>query len=167
MTGLKMKANIIYYKFNKGSLYLPANYRPISLTCVCSKLLEHIICKHMLNHFDRHSILTTLQHSFWARHSCETQLLLTSTDLVQNYENKLQTDVIVLDFSKAFDVVAHQRLLHKLNHYCVRGNILNGIKNFLTNRSQCVVVDGISSAEAEDRSPTRHCLRPYLIFGLY
>ena len=76
----------------------------------------------------------TPQHGFRARHSCETQLLLTSTDLVQNYENKLQNDVIVLDFSKAFGVVAHQRLLHKLNHYGVRGDILNWIKNFLTNQ---------------------------------
>ena len=108
-----VKANIAP-AYKKGNRHLPANYRPISLTCVCAKLLEHIICKHMLNHFDRHRVLTPLQHGFQARHSCETQLLLTSTDLVQNYENKLQTDVIVLDFSKAFDVVAHQRPLHKL-----------------------------------------------------
>ena len=111
MTKVKVKANIAP-AFEKGNHHLPANYKPISLTCVCAKLLEHIICKHMLIHFDRHSILTPLQHGFRAQHSCETQLLLASTDLVQNFENKLQTDVIVLDFSKAFDVVAHQRLLH-------------------------------------------------------
>ena len=48
-------------------------------------------------------------------------LLLTTEDLVQNYEDKIQTDLIVLDFSKAFDVVPHQRLLRKLDHYGIRG----------------------------------------------
>ena len=41
-------------------------------------------------------------------------------DLVQNYEDKIQTDLIVLDFSKAFDVVPHQRSLHKLDHNGIR-----------------------------------------------
>ena len=48
------------------------------------------------------------------------KLLLTTEDLVQNYEDKIQTDLIVFDFSKAFDVVPHQRLLHKLDHYGIR-----------------------------------------------
>ena len=49
-----------------------------------------------------------MQHGFRAEHSCENQVLLTTEDLVQNYEDKIQTDFIVLDFSKAFDVVPHQ-----------------------------------------------------------
>ena len=53
----------------------------------------------------------------------------------QNFESKTQTDVVVLDFSKAFDVVPHQRLLHKLDHYGIRGTTLNWIQNFLTNRT--------------------------------
>ena len=54
---------------------------------------------------------------------CESRLhvLLTTEDLVQNYEDKIQTDFIVLDFSKAFDVVPHQHLLHKLDHYGIGG----------------------------------------------
>ena len=63
-----------------------------------------------------------MQHDFRAEHSCES--LLTTEDLVQNYEDKIQTDLIVLDFSKAFDVVPHQRLLHKLDHYGIRGSTL-------------------------------------------
>ena len=42
-------------------------------------------------------------------------------NLFKNFESKTQTDVVVLDFSKAFDVVPHQRLLHKLDHYEIRG----------------------------------------------
>ena len=76
-----------------------------------------------------------------AQHSCESQLLLTTEDLVQ-------TDLIVLDFSKVFDVVPHQRLLHKLDHYGIRGPTLLWIQNFLTTWTQKVVVDGSFSDTA-------------------
>ena len=69
-----------------------------------------------MTQFTKNKILIPVQHGFRAEHSCESQLLLTIEDLVQNYEDKIQTDLIVLDFSKAFDVVPHQRLLHKLDH---------------------------------------------------
>ena len=77
-----------------------------------------------------------------AEHSCEIQLLLTTEDLVQNYEDKIQTDLIVLDFSKAFDVGPHQSLLHKLDHYGIRGPTLILIQNFHNTWTQKVVVDG-------------------------
>ena len=63
-------------------------------------------------------------HGFCAEHSCESQLLLTTEDLVQNYEDKIETYLIELVFSKAFDVVPHQRLLHKLDRYGIRGSTL-------------------------------------------
>ena len=68
------------------------------------------------------------------------------------FKGKTQTDVVVLDFSKAFDVVPHQRLLHKLDHYGIRGTTLNWIQNFLINRTQKVVVDGSSSESARVKS---------------
>ena len=84
-----------------------------------------------------------MQHGFRAEHSCESQLLLRIDHRsVQNYEDKIQTDLIVLDFSNAFDVVPYQRLLHKLDHYGIRRSTLLWIQNFLTTRSQKVVVDG-------------------------
>ena len=107
-------------------------YRPISLICVCAKLLEHIICKQITSHFSENKILTPVQHGFRSKHSCESQLLITTDEFIQNFESKTQTDVVVLDFSKAFDVVPHQRLLHKLDHYGIRGTTLNWIQNFLT-----------------------------------
>ena len=122
--------------FKKGDRHSPANYRPISLTCVCAKLLEHIICKQIMSHFSENKIFTPVQHGFRSKHSCESQLLITTDEFIQNFESKTQTDVVVLDFSKAFDVVPHQRLLHKLDHYGIRGTTLNWIQNFLTNRTQ-------------------------------
>ena len=57
-------------------------------------------------------------------------------------DNELQVDVAILDFKKAFDKVAHSRLTHKLNYYGIRGELLQWIQSFLTNRTQRVVVDG-------------------------
>ena len=56
-----------------------------------------------------------------------------------------QTDLILLDFSKAFDKVAHEKLLLKLNHYGIRGHTLKWIKGFLDNRKQAEVINGINS----------------------
>ena len=78
--------------------------------------------------------------------------MITTDEFIQNFESKTQTDVVVLDFSKAFDVVPHQCLLHKLDHYGIRGTILNWIQNFLTNITQKVVFDGSSSELARVRS---------------
>ncbi|XP_052271775.1 uncharacterized protein LOC127872482 [Dreissena polymorpha] len=59
-----------------------------------------------------------------------------------------QMDVAYMDFSKAFDVVHHGRLLLKLAHYGITGTTHSWIKAFLGNRSQQVVVDGATSTMA-------------------
>ena len=56
-----------------------------------------------------------------------------------------QTDLILLDFSKAFDKVAHEKLLQKLHFYGIWGDTLKWIKGFLDNRKQSVVINGINS----------------------
>ena len=58
-------------------------------------------------------------------------------------------DTAILDFSKAFDKVAHSRLLYKLNYYGIRGNLLNWLNSFLHGHSQQVVVDGAKSPTYE------------------
>ncbi|KAI8517480.1 hypothetical protein Bbelb_060610 [Branchiostoma belcheri] len=83
-----------------------------------------------------------LQHGFSHGKSCETQLLSLTDDLAFNRNNGTQTDLIFMDFAKAFDKVPHRRLLHKLQYYGVRGNTLVWVQNFLLGRSQTVVLDG-------------------------
>ena len=61
-------------------------------------------------------------------------------------DGKLQVDAAILDFSKAFDKVAHSRLLYKLEYYGIRGNLQNWLSSFLSGRSQQVVVDGAASS---------------------
>lgn len=131
--------------FKKGSKADPANYRPISLTCVCCKLLEHILDSQLMKFLAQHDILSDAQHAFRKSRSCDTQLITTLHDLTSNHNNNQTTDIAILDFSKAFDVVPHQRLLQKLNYCGIRNKPLGWIKAFLTNRSQRVVVKGKSS----------------------
>ena len=134
--------------FKKGDRHLPENYRPVSLTCVLSKLLEHIVCRHMLCHLENNNVLTSLNHGFRSGYSCETQLAITIDHLSRNYDKNLQTDIIILDFSKAFDTVPHDKLLHKLENYGIRGPLLTWIRSFLCSRLMSVVVEGETSQEA-------------------
>ena len=131
--------------FKKGEKYKPSNYRPVSLTCICCKIQEHILTSNILKHLDAHNILTDCQHGFRARRSCETQLLSLAEELSSGLDKKEQHDMVVLDFSKAFDRVPHHRLLGKLEHYGVRGSTLGWIKAFLTDRVQQVTVEGATS----------------------
>ena len=128
--------------YKKGDRSKPENYRPISLTSICSKIMEHIIASTMMTHFQANNILYDLQHGFSHGKSCETQLISLTDDLAVNRNNGIQTDLVFMDFAKAFDKVPHRRLLHKLQYYGVRGNTLVWIQNFLLGRSQTVVLDG-------------------------
>ena len=130
----------------KGGKLQAVNYRPVSLTCITCKLFEHIVCKHILGHLEEHGILTDLQHGFRTGRSCETQLIITFHDIASAYNKKgSQIDIAVLAFFKTFDTVPHNGLLSKLKHYGINDKIWTWISNFLKQRKQRVVVDGIQS----------------------
>jgi hypothetical protein len=98
-----------------------------------------------MKHLEKHSILSDLQHGFRAKRSTDTQLIQTADDLAHSLELGETTHMAILDFSKAFDKVPHQRLLRKLKHHGVTGNLVEWIGNFLIGRTQRVVCDGEAS----------------------
>ena len=63
--------------YKKGNVHTVANYRPVSLTYVICKLLEHIVCSNIMTFLESNNMLTHLQHGFRKNHSCETQLMVT------------------------------------------------------------------------------------------
>ena len=82
--------------------------------------------------------------------SCETQLVQFFHDMVSNLDRAQnrghrQTDVIIMDFAKAFDKVPHKRLLYKLHYYGIRGSTHKWIAAWLSERYQKVVLDGQAS----------------------
>ena len=122
--------------YKKNNRHDPANYRPISLTAITCKVIEHIIHSQVIEHLDNNRIVTDKLFGFRKGRSCDTQLLLTVHDLAQGLRDQQQIDAVLLDFSKAFDKVPHRRLLLKLKHYGVRGPLLSWIGDFLAERTQ-------------------------------
>ena len=129
--------------FKNGSKHSVANYRPISLTCIVVKTLERLFHNHLTNSLG--DKLSHHQHGFQKGHSCQTLLLETVHEWAQNLDRASSTHVIFTDFSKAFDLVPHQRFLLKLESIGVRVKLLKWIESFLTNRRQRVLLDGCIS----------------------
>ena len=117
--------------FKKGDRHQAENYRPVSLTSISCKLLEHILYSHILKHFEQYNVLTQLNHGFRSGYSTETQLLVTLQDLFKSFDQNIQVDVAILDISKAFDTVPHDKLLLKIDLYGIQGNTLKWLSSFL------------------------------------
>ena len=160
-------ANIIPI-YKKGNKSYTANYCPISLTSICSKILEHIIYSSISTHLSYHNILSTNQHDFRTGRSCDTQLLEAINDFHQCLDSGTHIDAFFLDFTKAFDKVSHRKLCHKLLCYGANGNLLRWIKDYLTDQSQCVLLEGTSSKSHHVLSgvPQGSVLAP-LLFLIY
>ena len=131
--------------FKSGEQTEVDNYRPVSLTSVVVKTLERLIYNHIMGFLYDNRLLCDNQHGFRPLRSCVTQLLQLVHKWLSILDERGSVDAIFLDFSKAFDKVSHPHLLLKHQHYGIKSQLLEWISDFLTTRSQRVVIDGYSS----------------------
>ena len=114
------------------------NYRPISVLSCFSKILEKIMYKRVIKYLDKNNILFQSQYGFRKKHSTNLATIELMTKILQAIENGEYTVGVFLDLAKAFDSVNHEILLRKLEHYGIRGIVLEWFTNYLTNRKQIV-----------------------------
>ena len=126
----------------KGEKSDPSQYRPISLTSQIIKLLERILRVYIIEYLEANDSLPDSQHGFRPNRSTVSQLLEQYERIIEALSNKSNIDIIMLDYSKAFDKINHSILLFKLKKLGISGQIAKWIGNFLLNRTQRVVING-------------------------
>lgn len=129
----------------KGDCTSPSNIRPITITHICGKLLERIVSDYLIDYFEHNEILCPNQMGFRKGRSTTGAISKLVTDLNLSYNNNEYSVAVYIDFSKAFDSISPNILLHKLKIYGIDDNLLKWLKNYFTDRSQVVRIDNTYS----------------------
>ena len=133
----------------KGEKTDPAQYRPISLTSQIIKLLERILRLYFIQYLEANDAFPNSQHGFRPNRSTVTQLLEQYEEILDALSAQSNIDIIMLDYSKAFDKINHSILLHKLKKLGISGHIGKWIGHFLLNRTQRVSLNGHLSSPSK------------------
>lgn len=131
-----LKTVIVKPLFKKNDKKDLVNYRPIALIPIFSKVMEKVIYDSINNFLSKYDILCTEQKGFRKNKGINMAVYDLLNIIMQNVDKKIPVCAIFTDMSRAFDCVDHETLLNKLNAIGIRGNVLNLLKSYLSNRKQ-------------------------------
>ena len=118
-----------------------SNYRPISLTPILSKVFERLLSVHLGRFMEGRGVVRPQFAYREGLGTCDALLCVAHT-LQSALEMGQEARIVQIDFSDAFDRVNHQGILFKLCSVEVGGSVVSVLTQFLSNRSQFVVLDG-------------------------
>ena len=130
---------------NAGERSSAQNCCPVSLLSVVCKVLEKSVNNRIVEHLQKCDLFSDFQYGFRYSRSTADILTVMSDRVARTFNRSGATRTVVLDISKAFDIVWHAGLLFKLRSYDISGQIFGLISFFLSNRWLQVVLDGKSS----------------------
>ena len=135
------EANVTPLYKMKGKKADPGNYRPVSLTNVVCKMMERVVKEEVMKHVETNRLLCEAQHGFRAKRSCQTNLIEFMNETTKWIDEGASFDILYLDFSKAFDVFCHKRLMLKLEAMGIAGKVKEWLRDWLSGRRQRVKVE--------------------------
>jgi exonuclease III len=145
------------------------DFRPISLLCTLSKVVEKIVGEQVLDYLNSQNILDPFQSGYRKLYSTATALLKITEDMRMAIFKKRVIVSVFLDFSKAFECVNHKILLRKLSQMNLSDPVVKWFESYLSER-QCAA-KGRNGARSEwikvERGVPQGTVLGPLLFSLY
>ena len=143
----KLKRSKVVPIFKSGDKHECDNYRPISLLCSISKILEKVVAKKLLDHLQSNNLIYNHQYGFLPKRSTEQNLLQVTNYISDALNEGMFCIGVFIDLRKAFDVCSHKILLKKLKNLGISGVHLKWFESYLSDRKQRVEINGTLSDE--------------------
>ena len=148
--------------FKQGSRMDPSNYKPILLLPLVSKILEKIVHDQAIDYLSQFYILSKYQRGFWTIHSTDLRLSYLNDNILKGCDNRLLTEMILVDLQKAFDTTGDNIIIEKLKAILFCGHSVNSFHSYLTNRKFLVIIENEYSSISKIGVPQRSIVGPLL-----
>jgi len=141
----QLKFSVVRPIFKSGDAKRCNNYRPVAILCSIDKIIEDFLSSHMHSFLENFKVIHNRQYAYQHGKGSET-LLADIADLINEKLNKGQHVLcLLLDLSKAFDTLDHQKIIRSLEHSGIRGKALDWIADYLRERKMSVKIQNVLS----------------------